>query len=96
MAGESFDWEVLAAIGGRWNESKLRITPLDTSIVLGDFNDFSYHETVLRAPGESGSTTVGRYRDAFARVDDLPGILHPNERDAVFTFSDSADTICHG
>ena len=93
MAGESFDWEVLAAIGGRWNESKLRITPMDTSIVLANLSGNPYNESVLRAPAERGAMG-GRSADAFARVEHLPGILHPNEFGAVFTFGDSADTVC--
>ena len=94
LAGESFEWEVLPAIGGRWNEQKLRITPMDTSIVLANFSGLPYNESILTAPTEEDPTSLTR--KFTASTASLPGILHPNEGDLAFTFSDSADTVCRG
>ena len=94
LAGESFEWEVVPSIGGRWNEPKLRFTPLDTSIVLANFSGLPYNESQLRAPTEEdpGSAT----KKFIASLAQTPGILHPNEADSVFSFSDSAATVCRG
>ena len=96
MAGESFDWEVLAAIGGRWNEPKIRITPADTSIVLDNFSGLPYNESILREPTEEDPGYGSATNKFIASLAHTPGILHADEADSVFSFSDSADTVCGG
>ena len=86
--GEAFKWDVVRSIGGRWNEPKIRFTPLDSTIGPVDFTGESFHESVLRAPrleADVGSTHS---------LHNSPGILHPNEADFVFEFSDAAETTC--
>ena len=100
MSDQSFSWEVLASVGGRWNEGHLRMTPLDPSIRLPNLTGLPYHGTVLRPPeseAEVGAAAagVGLTADAFAYLRRLPGILHPDEANALFAFGDEAVTVCH-